>query len=151
VALALAVAAGALVAAQGPRPGTITVPPSWFSPGTAISITRLSASSTPAMLPPRSASNRGYAVVSKIAPVQITSERRKNTIVSPSVCAAGTWMKRTASPFEKSVHCGVKYVSVGQISVGALVAFIRFSTLRWAMIEARVSEPRGSIESITRT
>jgi len=31
----------------------------------------------------------GHRVVSMTSPVAITSPRRKNTIVSPSVCAAG--------------------------------------------------------------
>ena len=43
-----------------------------------------------------------------MAPVLTTSERRKNTIVSPSLWAAGTWMNCTASPFENSAHSGVK-------------------------------------------
>ena len=45
----------------------------------------------PAMLaaasPDRNADNRSRR---KMSPVLITSERRKNTIVSPSVCADGT-------------------------------------------------------------
>jgi hypothetical protein len=43
----------------------------------------------PSIPPPLCASNRGYAVASKTAPVLMTSERRKNTIVSASLWRDG--------------------------------------------------------------
>jgi hypothetical protein len=49
------------------------------------SIRRFSASSSPCKVPPRLTSMTGNRVVSTMSPVAITSPRRKNTIVSPSV------------------------------------------------------------------
>ena len=75
-----------------PCPGMICVPPSFHGSGIdgmARSIRRFSASISPWMVPPRWTSMTGKRVMSKTSPVAITSERRKKTMLSPSVWAAG--------------------------------------------------------------
>ena len=59
----------------------------------------------PARLPPRAGSITGYEVVRKRSPALITSERRKNTRLSPSVRAAGAWMTTTGSSLKKRRRC----------------------------------------------
>ena len=89
--------------------------------------------------------------MSKIAPVLTTSERRKNTIVSPSVCA-GRHVKQLHGLAVREERPLRREVGVGRPGVRrrCCLRVMRLSTLRWAMIDARVSRPRGSIESITR-
>ena len=50
---------------------------------------RFKLSITPWMLPPCSRLMTGNRVWSNTSPVTSTSERRKNTMLSPSLCAAG--------------------------------------------------------------
>ena len=66
---------------------------------TAISLRRLSAAISPSMVPPRSTSITGNCRVSSTSPATTTSERRKNTNASLSVCAAGWCSTSIASPF----------------------------------------------------
>ena len=59
----------------------------------------------PARLPPRAGSTTGYEVVTNRSPALITSERRKNTMLSPSVVAAGACMTTTGSSLKKIFRC----------------------------------------------
>ena len=77
----------------------------------------------------------GYIVVVKMSPVAITSDRRKKTMLSPSVWAAGWWKICTASPAKKTSLSSPKNVSVGHASGGTPgVAISRLSTVSCAMI-----------------
>src|SRR5688572_32985054 len=87
----------------------------------------------PATLPPRAASIAGYAVVTNRSPVLITSERRKNTMLSPSVLADGAWMMTTGSSLKKIFRCAEEYVFVGHAITGYGDAplLMRGSTFSW--------------------
>ena len=77
----------------------------------------------------------GNRVVSKMSPATITSDRRKNTMESPSVWAAGWWSTSMPSPLRYTYRRPDSNVSVGQAAkgngedwpVGALIRFNTFS------------------------
>src|ERR1051326_6466862 len=100
------------------------------------------------MLPPASRLITGYVLVLKISPVLTTSDRRKKTMVSPSVCAEGASMVITDSPLKKISLSPSQKVTGGQdpSGVGAFLpegALIRFSTFSEATIPApRLLLPR---------
>jgi hypothetical protein len=92
------------------------------------------------------ASINGNAVVPKTSPVAMTSERRKNTRMSPSVCALGWCSSCTASPLNSMSFRAVKNTSVGHRAYGTAAsapvgALTRLSTFSWAMIDARPVGP----------
>ena len=75
-----------------PWPAITSVPASRETIGTdgmARSTSRLSAAIRPLTEPPFATSITGNRVVSSTSPATTTSDRRKNTIESPSLCAAG--------------------------------------------------------------
>ena len=60
----------------------------------------------------------GYRSGVKRSPAAITSDRRKKTRLSPSVCAAGRCISSTGSPLKNMSFCLTKKLSVGQPSLG---------------------------------
>ena len=94
------------------------------------------------MVPPLATSMNGYITVVNRSPVASTSDWRKNTMLSPSVCAFGSWMIWTASPLKRNSRFLVMKVSVGHSANGTAVcpaagsALRRVSTFSCAMIFA---------------
>ena len=62
-------------------------------------------------------STTGKLTVLNASPATSTSDFRKKTMTSPSVCAFGTWMNCTASPLKCISNSSVKNVSVGSAYV----------------------------------
>src|SRR4029450_7079647 len=92
------------------------------------------------MLPPPATSMRGNRVVSRTSPATTTSDRRKKTMLSPSVCAAGWCNTSIPSSFRYMYlrRCGnvsVGHAAVGNgdcCPVGALIRVKTFSADRMA-------------------
>ncbi len=74
------------------------------------------------MVPPLATSMNGYITVVNRSPVATTSLRRKNTTLSPSVCAFGWWMICTASPLNRMSRRLLMNVSVGHSANGTSAA-----------------------------
>ena len=104
---------------------------------------RFNPSMTPLIVPPRSRSITGYVVMMNRSPAAITSEPRKYTMLSPSVCASGMWMTCTPSPLKKWLSFIDSWwnVSVGHAPSGVdawvpVGALMRLSTFSYAKIAA---------------
>ena len=121
-----------------PWPGITSVPPSCFSSGTVSAMMRFSAAMTPSMPPPSSGRITGYPVVVKTSPVLTTSERRKNTRLSPSVCAAGWCRICDGLAVEEEVFLRHEQRTVGHASNGGGASWpdMRTSTFSCAMTAA---------------